>query len=1057
MKKKLVHMLLMVVLGLFLSAQGWAQVKTITGNVTDETGQPLPGAAVVVLGTTNGTITDNSGNYSIKAQKGNQIRFTFIGLAEKVVTVDNGTVFNVGMTADDKELGEVVVVGYGTQKKVNLTSSVTQVDSKIIENRPVANAAQALQGAVSNLQVSTTSYGGEPGAEMNLNIRGFMTSGGTGSISASSPLILVDGIEMGMNDIDPEDIETVSVLKDASAASIYGSRAAGGAILITTKSGKNMKGGLKITYSNNFSMSTPTNWPNQASAIDFAYGMNDASLNAGGTAYYTEEELGWIKQNMENPGSAPTLVAKADGLSWDQASFGLGATASTNWKEFLYKDWSSRSKHNINISGGDDKLNYYISAGKYDEDGLLKVAENSYSRYNLDAKIAAKPYKWLSFELLTKVMQNKEKYPYDYQYGRGRMFDVLSKLKPTLPTVDPIYGEALAEANYPLWNTQTGAESNNQIILLPRVTVEPLKNWLINLEYNYKRNNNRTILTALQYAYHRPNGDVAYSITKEQTYVKPTLYTNDYNSPNLYTSYTKSLGGHNFKIMAGYQSELYNAYNINASALNLLTENVISISTAVGTQTVSDAISHWSTESLFSRFDYNYKEKYLLQVSYRRDGSSKFETGSQWAGFPSFSAGYNIAKEEFWPIKDIVSTFKFRGSYGTLGNQNVNNYLSVPTIPVSYGNYLFDGTQVWTANAPDLTSLDLTWETVQTTDFGIDASAFGDKLTMNFDWYRTDISNMAASGSALPTVLGTDAPLTNVGTSRIQGWEAEIMWKQSIKDFRYNVRFVLSDYQRSIVDYPNPTNLLSSYYAGQDLGEIRGLEWAGWFESAEDVTNYTINQSYVYSSWTAGDTKYVDQNDDKVINNGTNTLGDSGDFVVIGNTTPRYQFGLTLGCDWKGIDFSMFIQGVGKRDMLQESTLFRGLAQGPLHANAMVENMDYWRDETSALGANPDAYFAKPYSANPGQNNRNYRYNVDRYVQDASYIRLKSIQVGYTLPKLISRKVMLDKVRVFVSGENLLTFTKLLMYDPEVTPGNFSNAVSYPLSKVISTGLNISF
>jgi TonB-linked SusC/RagA family outer membrane protein len=1046
--------------------------KNITGIVSDGEGQPIPGATVVVTGTAIGTVTGIDGNFKLSIPESAQyFQVSFVGMKTQEIAIEDKTQFMVILESAFEDIDEVVVVGYGVQKKVNLTASVSQVDSKVIENRPVANTAQALQGAVANLQISNTSYGGEPGAAMDINIRGFMTSGGTGSIGSSSPLILVDGIEMDMNNIDPEDIETVSVLKDAAAASIYGARAAGGAIIITTKNGKSMKGGMKISYSNNFSWSQPTIWPEQASAIDFAYTMNDASYNIGGTGYYNDEQLEWIKMNMAVPGSAPTMVPKANGLDWDQSNGGLGATGSTNWKDFLFNDWSSRQKHNINFAGGDESLNYYVSAGLYDENGLLSVADEAYNRYNLDAKINAKPFNWLSFSLLTKFIKSNDTYPWDSSYGTGRIFDVLSKIKPTLPTVDPIFNEPNINAWYPTWRSSWEENENNQIVLLPRVVLEPVKDWLINLEYNYKRNNNRQIFTSLQYEYHRPNGDVAYTPSQEQTQVQPYLRNNEYYSPNLFTTYSKLFKGHNFKILAGYQSELYEAYNLSAKALGLLSDNVPSISTSVGEQTVDDVISHWTTQSFFSRFNYDYQGKYLLEVSYRRDGSSRFEEDSRWAGFPSFSAGYNVAREEFWPIKDWISTFKLRGSYGTLGNQNVSNYLYVPGMSITKGNFLFDGAWDYVANAPDLTSINLTWETVQTTDFGLDVSALKDRLTVNFDWYRTDIMDMAAQGEALPAVLGTDAPLTNIGTSRVQGWESEIMWKQKIRDFNYNVRFVLSDYKRSIVEYPNPTNLLSSNYAGQNLGEIRGLVWDGWFQSDEEAASYEINQSFVAGKFTAGDTKYVDQltvdtdgdgipdAGDGVINNGTNTLGDSGDFVVIGNTTPRYQYGLTLGASWKGIDFNIFIQGVGKKDLYMGSSYFRGPAQGPYHANVMVEHLDYWRpeDTTNPMGPNTDAYFPKPYSANPGNNNRNYRYNVDRYVADASYIRLKSMQIGYTIPKNISQKVLLDQVRIYVSGENLWTKTNLMMYDPEAVKGNFGSAISYPLSRVISTGLNISF
>jgi len=1033
--------------------------RTLVGIVVDQSGEPLPGVTVSVKGTTRGTVTDLDGNYSLsKVEKGQMLLFSFIGLTDKEVKVGPQRRIDVTMADNAIGLEEVVVVGYGVQKKVNLTASVSQVDSKIIANRPISGTAQGLQGAIPNLEISSSSYGGEPGSSMNMNIRGFMTSGGTGSISSSSPLILVDGVEMSINNVDPEDIETVSVLKDASAASIYGSRAAGGAIIITTKSGKDMKGGMKIAYSNNFSWSTPTDWPEQATALEYAYAMNDAAANLGKGAYWSEEKLGWIKQNMENPGSAPTLVAKSNGLDWDQSNVGIGATASTDWKDFLMRDWTFSQKHNINLKGGDQQLNYYVSAGYYDEQGILKQADEMYQKYNLDAKINAQPYKWLNFSLLTKFIRTKTKYPSDYRFGRGRIFDALSKLKPTLPTVDPTYGEPLIQAYYPAWKLETEASTNDQVVLLPRVRIEPIKDWIINLEYNYKRNNNKKISQALMYEYHRPNGDVAQYPSQDQTFVKPGLYTNEYRSPNLFTSYSKSYKGHNFKLMVGYQNEYYKLYNLTASAVSLLSDNIPSISTSVGEQKVDDGISHWSTESMFSRFNYDYKGKYLAEISYRRDGSSRFAAGSRWAGFPSFSAGYNVAKEDFWPLKDEISTFKVRGSYGTLGNQNVANYLYAPTISVNQGSYLFDGSWAYVAGTPDLSSMNLTWEKVKTTDFGFDISALSNRLTVNFDWYRTDISDMAAQGEALPAVLGTSAPLTNIGSSRVQGWETEISWRDQVKDFKYNVRLVLSDYKRTMQDYPNPNKLLSYNYSGKDLGEIWGLEWDGWYQTQDEIDNNEVDQSYIYGGkWNTGDTKYVDQNGDKKIDVGDNTLDDHGDLKVIGNTTPRYQFGINLGAEWRGFDLSIFIQGVGKKDYYMGSSAYRGVAQGPFHSNLNTTNIDYWRDETSALGANYNSFYPKPYSANPGQNNKNYKYKVNRYVADASYARLKSLQIGYTLPKILTRKALLDNVRIFISGENLLTVTDFPMYDPESVRGNFGNAIAYPLSKTFSTGINVSF
>lgn len=1039
----------------------------VTGKVVDEEGIPLLGANVLEKGTANGIQTDFDGNFELLIKNQNAVLIvSYVGYKSKEIAVNGQANLAIALERDAQGLEEVIVVGYGTRKKATVTSAVSQVGAETFEDRAVANVTQGLQGAIGGLTITNTSSGGEPGAEQNINIRGLMTSTGNG-ISNAEPLVLIDGAVMNINDINPEDIETVTVLKDAASAAIYGSRAAGGAILITTKSGKKMRGGMKVNYSNIFSFSSPTQWPDQANAVDYANVMNEAGFNMHGrsNSFFTEEALGWIQQNLDVPGSAPTTLPNSTNTGWLVNSGGLLGSAATDWKRFLFSDFAEKSKHNLSFRGGDEKLNYYISAGAYSETGLFKVAENTFNRYNLDAKIAAKPTSWLSFELLTKLQKSDAVFPWDPNFGRGRVFDQLSKLKPTMPTVDPLYGEPLPNAYYPAWQHSNEVNKQNQLTLLPRVTIEPVKDWFINLEYNYRTNNNKRVYSSSQWQSRSPNGNVKIETAREDTKIIPTLSTNEYLSPNLYTNYSKSIKGHNFDLTAGYQSEQYNIYNLSANASGLLTDNVQAISTAVGEQTVSDAISHWATESVFGRFGYNYKEKYIARVTYRRDGSSKFEPGNRWAGFPSFELGYNIAKENFWPIEDI-SMFKIRATRGSLGNQNVQNYLYTPIIPVSNGFFLFNGERAYTANVPDLTSINLTWETVKTSDLGIDILALNNKLGFSFDWYRTDIENMATSGTSLPLVLGTGTPLINGGTSRTEGWEAEVSWNHAVGNFKYNVRATLSDYKQTIVDFPNQSNLLNDFYSGKDLGDVYGLTWDGWFTSDEEAIERSalINQTWV-SPWAfkEGDTKYVDVNGDGVINNGDNTVDDHGDYKVIANTTPRYQYGIALGASWKGLDFNMFVQGVGKRDIApitgSYSKQFLGPAQGPFHSNIYAEHLDYYRpeDTTNPLGPNTNAYFARPYAQNGGRNNKNTGRQVDHYVQNAAYARLKTIQLGFTIPKETTDKYKIDRFRIFITGENLLTVSNLLFYDPESVRGEFSGGSSYPLSKVVSMGVNLSF
>lgn len=1043
--------------------------QTISGTISNEEGQALAGATIRAKGTNRGALSNEQGRFQFTVpDEITTLIISYVGYATQEVEIAGRTTIQITLQASTSTLEEVIVVGYGTQKKVNLTAAVSQVGKEFLENRPTANAVQSLQGVVPGLVITNSSTGGEPGTAPNINIRGFLTSGGTGAIGDAGPLVLVDGMEMSLNDIDPENIESVSVLKDASAASIYGSRAAGGAILVTTKSGKNMNGEIKVSYSNNFSFSRPTIWPKNASPIDFAYAANDARINNRQNPYHDETDLANIMANMANPGSAPTIVANAAGTNWAYGTIGIEGTAATDWESIIFNDWAARSKHNVNLSGGSKELNYYISAGAYDEGGLLAIGDESFQRYNLDAKISTQAKKWLTMELLAKFRKSYSDFPTETNnntvaWNKSRVLDLVSKLKPGLPVVDPIHGSNLMQhAYFPFWAGQRAKTENDQIALSPRIIIEPIKGLKFNAFLNYRRDNNLQEIIIQSSQVIRPQGLVD-RISQAATRYRPTFIKNEYFSPNLFATYDKSFGNHNFHATAGYQHEVNEYHAIGADTDYLITDNVVSLNSSLDDdQLVSEAITHWAVQSLFSRFRYNYDEKYLFEFSYRQDGSSRFAPENRWAGFPSFSAGYNIAKEDFWPLK-VINTFKLRGSYGTLGNQNVGNYLYLSNISLNTAgtSYLFDGARETFAQTPALSSESLTWERVKTTDIGFDVGALDNRLIAGFSWYRTDIDGMAAQGVDLPAQLGTAAPLTNIGASRVQGWEVEALWRDQIGDFGYSIRAVLSDYKRTIIDYPNETNSLTQRFVGQDLGDIYGLTWEGWFATDDEYTDYPIDQSFVNGGFWAGDTKYKDLNGDNEINRGEWVVGDIGDFSVIGNSTPRYQYSVNVGLRYKNFDLNALIQGVGKRDvLLSNHQRFRGPAQGPFHLNVWEGHLDYYRpeDTESPLGPNTDAYFPAPYTANPGRNNRNYRFAVDRYIQNGAYTRLKSLQIGYTLPESLLNKLNISSFRIFVTGENLFTITDLMFFDPEIVTSSVAgSAQSYPLSQIISTGVNLSF
>jgi TonB-linked SusC/RagA family outer membrane protein len=1068
--QKLKVMFILMLLAIFTVQAG--EQTSITGTVKDNSNQPLPGVTVLIKGTTQGTVTNADGVFTISNVPSNgTLVFSFVGMQTQEIQVGNQTTINVTLVSSSIGLDEVVAIGYGTQKKVNLTGAISVVSSEAIQDRPVASTQQALQGLVPNLTISVGSSGGEPGGEMNMNIRGIQSFGGS-----SAPYVLVDGIPMGINDIDPNDIESISVLKDAASSAIYGARASNGVILITTKTGKSNKSGANVSYSNNFAMTTPLNLPEMAETMNFALAMNDAAKNIGISPWYSEEVLGRLAQNIANPGSAPEMLGRPDGLTWNIGAMGLGAAANNDWYDIYFKDHGFRQKHNLSVSGASGNIDYYLSAGFYDEKGLFKEWEDTYKRYNFDSKISSQATSWLKISVLFKYNNDKQDFPWQ-QDGRGRIYDLITKIKPTMPMKYPGSDIWTQESQVETRRASRDVTIGRQMVLSPRITIEPVKNWVTNVDVNYILNNDRdtkdnvqNTKTATMAPWVRPNGDIAYSPTKESTSYNPTMYSNEYLSPTVYSSYFRNFGKHFASVMAGYQQEVYKYSNLLAQASYLLSDAVPSVSTAVGTKTVSDQIGHWSTQSFFGRLNYNFDEKYFLEANFRTDGSSRFEPGEQWGNFPSVSAGWVLTKENFFPLKDHIDFFKIRASYGSLGNQNVANYLYVPTMPVSQSMWLFGNNRLWTVGTPNLTSIDLTWEKVSTTDVGFDFRILNDRLSGAFDWYEALTTDLVGPGQAVPVVLGAPVPRTNSGEIRTRGWEVELSWKHKVRDFYYEIGGVLSDNQSEVTKYNNPTNVLNTspgntpnnYYVGQKLGDLWGYKTAGLFQTAEEVAGWANQQAVYAGTWRTGDVKYVDQNGDGFVNFGKNTVDDHGDMVVVGNQSPRYTYGFNFNAAWKGFDLGLFFQGIGKIDLwLSEAdngNYFRGNANGPLHATVLKEHMDYWRDDTSPLGANPNAYFAKPYSVFTGENNKNYQTPNDRYMQDGSYLRLKNLQLGYTIPKSVTQKVNIANVKIYLSGENLITFTDLMLFDPEQTArGGIGDAKIYPLAKLYSVGLNINF
>ncbi|MEO8762892.1 MAG: TonB-dependent receptor [Ginsengibacter sp.] len=1027
----------------------------VVGKVKDENGQPLAGVSVTIVGEKGGISTDINGNFSISVTKNAVLSFSFIGYETVTVPVNGRTNIDVTLTRDVSSLNDVVVVGYGTQKKVNLTGAVDVVSTEVLKDRASANIGALLQGASPNLNILVNLKGGEPGAGLNFNIRGI------GSLTGSnSPLILVDGVELNINNIDPESIENISILKDAASAAIYGSRAPFGVVLITTKKGSKNKG-VSISYSNNIAVASPISLPKWQSSLRYVTAYNQSLENSGQPDKFGPAQIDRIKRYI-----AGTYTPEYDTIN-PPSSIWAGrheGNANYDWFDVYFKDQTINQKHNVSISGGDEKTQYYVSTGFYDQGSSYNWVNEYYKRYNVLANITSQATSWLRLNVNTKYANTKSSHPNlgsDWDPDRTFLISEMIKFFPTTTfynidgTINNPYVLAMQQAGPAIGN-------ENDLYLGLGGEIEPIPGWKTNFNYNYNYTGNKNTWLDKELYAELPDGqkNVAFWLGSPDYYTQ-NWQSNNYTSFNGYTSYEKSIHNHFFKAMVGYERELRNFATISGVRYGLINPSVPSFGTGTGASYIGDASSHWATEAYFGRLNYNYGEKYLLEVNGRYNGSSRFAKDSRWGFFPSVSAGYNISKESFWrPLRNFVSNLKIRGSYGSLGNQNVPNYLYLSNIPINSNlPWILDNQLHNYAGLPAIISPTLTWETVSTLDFGVDASFLNNRLGLSFDWYKRNTSNMFGPSTILPASLGTSPPQENNASLSTKGWEISMDWKDRINvDLNYSVRVTVADSRSRVTKYLNATGQIDEFYVGRELGEIWGYTTAGLIQSANETI---ADQSYFYPTWGPGDIKYSDVNKDGKIDDGNRTLNDHGDVRVIGNSSPRYSVGFSGMVTWKNFSFNMFWQGVIKRDLVPGQNMMWGVGTRGDNGGAFYQGHDdYWRpaDETNILGPNTDAYYAKPYVSTETYKNQ---VTQTRYIYDAGYFRLKNIQLGYTLRQNFIKKLKIQALRFYISGENLITFDNLPPYiDPETSFPSAANGflgAIYPMSKSVSVGLNLTF
>lgn len=1048
----------------------------IQGFVKDSEGNPIIGATIIIEGTTKGAIATGDGSFALVATKEDPttLSVSYIGFVPKIVDLTTVTDELVIILEEDNiELEEVVVVGYGTQKKVNLSGSVDQVSSKELEQRPISDISKGLQGMLPSLNIDFTS--GEPGQAANINIRG------VASINGGSPLILIDGVASDseeLNNLLPSDIESISILKDASSAAIYGARASFGVILITTKTGSSER--VLISYNNSFSWKKPTNLTEKTSdPYIYLKLKNIAALNTPWSSGHvtSDERLEWARQRSDDPSSSDAVrLNPLDVSQWDYMG-------NTDWTNYYLDNFSMSTAHEISISGRTDKTRYYLSGGTNNEKGMFSriVDNDNYTRSNLRAKVSYDVASWLTLSNnLSYSSTVREKPSY---YNISDFYD----LEPHNVDVNPDGTWTNTELGYALAELVDGGEEKTVTDRLQNnfsAKMSFLDDMLtVNANAVFSKTyQNYSSYTSPYYIGYGPD-----DIREEGT---STAYksnsTENYNVFDVFATFTKDFNKHNLTVLAGCNQEYSKLNLFTAERYNLISSSLPSLSLAYGDQFVNESYSDWAIRGMFYRVNYSYDNKLLFETSGRYDGTSRFPEEKRFGFFPSGSVAWRLDTEPFFEnLKSTVSLLKVRLSYGSLGNQQVGEYDYIPYLGTSTGSYLIDGTLQQTVTSPGLVSADYGWETVQTINAGLDLNLFNNKFTASLDVYRRDTKDMLTLGQELPGVLGNTEPMENAADMKTLGWELSLAYRNNFmlasKQFNYSARFVLSDSRSWITKFDNPSGSLSQYYVGQELGEIWGLQSDGYFQSQAEID--ALDQTQIIP-WGAleiveGWPKYKDLNGDNAITTGSKTLDDSGDLSIIGNSSSRYRLGLNLSADWNGFDISMFLQGVAKRDVYPTSFLYWGFYQQP-YSGGQVHTFDFYR--ASDDGASEMANHSQSYiDAGLASQNLDSKYPVMQawladknvgtgidgyglglpqtgYLLNGSYLRVKNITVGYTLPNKLTNRIYVSKLRVYVSADNICEWSGLKdYYDPEALTDTSTYGYVYPFNRQITCGVNLTF
>ncbi len=1076
--------LLFLILG---STQIFAQTRNVTGKVLDASEQPLSGVAIIIENTTKGVMSLDDGSYNIEVPATGDVvlEFSCLGyITQKVTVRQSQAVANVFLQEDAIMLDEMVVVGYGTQKKVNLTGAVSVVNEKTLENRTAQNLSNMLQGAVAGLNVTTSS--GVPGSSATLNIRG------TTSINGGDPLVLIDGSVGEIDAVNANDVESISVIKDASAAAVYGARAAFGVILVTTKSGSDLSGKAKVRYSRRFGwLSPPTSTDYENTGYWSVYTVNKFWNAYNGANYvdYTEADmmqlLARVNDKTENP-DRPWVVEEIRNGKNQWVYYG-----NYDWWHMLYQDNRPVQQHNVSITGGGKGVRYLVSGGYEKQEGLLKMNTDIYRKYNLRAKLDFDINKYMTFSNNTSFFSSN----YEYQ-GNGNVEDTIAysarHALACFPMQNPdgswLYstpylGYKVANGRHIVISegTHRNVQKKFDFSNTSRLEIKPWTTFKIVGDFTYRLQQSReTHRTQPWYYREYPDGDLlSYSTGAGLNQLEEEVSTRQYYTVNAYAAYDETYNGkHHLSATFGMNYEYMDYKYIEAYGQDLISDTLDDFG-LVGQNDSGETITgvdgsqaDYALLGFFGRVNYDFMGRYLVEVSGRYDGSSRFAKGHRWGFFPSASVGYRISEEPFFDsARDVVNNLKIRASFGSLGNQDVSSYYTyLRTISTSeFAAYSFGESSSMakysTLSAP--VAGDLTWEVSQQWDLGLDIAMADSRFELTGDVYIRDTKDMLAEGIALPSVYGADSPEMNVADLRTKGYELSVSWRDQFmlwgRPFGYGISGNISGYKSEITKYDNPNKSLAyDYYEGMEVGEIWGFKTDGLFQSDAEAEAYesAVDLSYITNvgGWQAGDLKYLDINGDGKISTGSNTVDDPGDRTILGNTNPRFSYGFTFNLDYFGFDFSIFFQGTGNHYWYPtgQAMGFWGCYSYPYLSFLQDNFLDkVWSTD------NPDAYFprAVAYASTSGS----LSYVNDRYLQNLRYLRLKNLTVGYTIPAKLTRKIKVDKIRVYFTGENLAYWSPIKKnskyVDPEAAIDRSSayNNAYYPWAKSCMFGIDITF